>query len=186
MPSASPPPKKFDDIFADAYRRAELRLREAVSRGELVPLEVIAQRMGTTHESLTESVWAGRLFSVPVAQRVFFPAFFADPGLAREDLEVVIPNLASREPWSKFAFFTMPQAALDGGSPLDALKRGERELVKRLALAFNDGRRQACRCGPPAVASSRTCTGPRTKGSAYGAACSRGVFGVSGACGSSG
>jgi len=81
--TGGPPPKKFDDIFADAYRRAELRLREAVSRGELVPLEVIAQRMGTTHESLTESVWAGRLFSVPVAQRVFFPAFFADPGLAR-------------------------------------------------------------------------------------------------------
>ncbi len=183
MPASSPPPKKFDDIFADAYRRAELRLREAVRRGELVPLEVIAQRMGTTHESLTESVWAGRLFSVPVAQRVFFPAFFADPGLAREDLEVVIPHLSSREPWSKFAFFTMPQAALDGSNPIDALKRGERDLVERLALAFNDGRRQACRCGLPAVAVSRTCTGPRTRGRASGAACSTGGPGD---CGSSG
>ena len=178
MPPSSPPSKKFDEIFADAYRRAELRLREAVRQGELVPLEVIAQRMGTTHESLTESVWAGRLFSVPVGQRVFFPAFFADSGLAREDLEAVIPHLASREPWSKFAFFTMPHASLDGSNPIDALKRGERDLVKRLALAFNDGRRQACRCVAPVAASSRTCIGSRPKGSVAGVACSTDASGV--------
>jgi hypothetical protein len=150
MPPSSTPPKKFDEIFAGAYRRAEMRVREAMRRGELVPLEVIAQRMGTTHESLTESVWAGRLFSVPVGQRVYFPTFFAEPGLAREDLEVVIPALASREPWSKFAFFTMPQQSLGGSTPIVALKRGERELVKHLAQAFNDGKRQACQKAPAA------------------------------------
>lgn len=185
MPPSSPPPKKFDDIFADAYRRAELRLREAVRQGELVPLEVLAQRMATTHESLTESVWAGRLFSVPVGQRVFFPAFFADRGLAREDLEVVIPHLASREPWSKFAFFTMPHPGLNGGSPIAALKRGERDLVKRLALAFNEGRPRACRSRAPAV-SFRACAGPRLDGSASGIAGSTGGAGDAGECGSNG
>jgi hypothetical protein len=157
MPPSSAKPKSFDEILADAYRRAELRVRESVQRGDLVPLEVIAQRMGSTHESITEAVWAGRLFSVPVGQRVFFPAFFADRGLRREDLEFVIPGLASREPWSKLAFFTTPKEMLGGRTPVDALKRGERDLVKRLALAFNDGKRQSCQVaapfsGPPEIA----------------------------------
>jgi hypothetical protein len=88
---------------------------------------------------------------------VFFPSFFADRGLAREDLEVVIPGLASREPWSKFAFFTMPQESLGGSTPIEALKRGERDLVARLALAFNDGKRQSCKTARMSFGSSRTC-----------------------------
>ncbi len=131
-------PSTPDEILAAAYRRAEERARDCVARGELVPLEVLAQRMRTTHESITDSVWAGRLFSVPVGERVFFPVFFAEPGVARDDLEFVIPGLASREPWSKFMFFTTGKASLGDSTPIDALKRGMRDCVRRMALAFNE------------------------------------------------
>ena len=129
----------FDEFTADDQRATEEMGSEYVRRGELLPIGILATQMGTTVASLEESVKACRLFSVPVADKFYLPSFFCEPGVARADLELIIPWLKPYAPWTKFVFFTSRKISLAGSTPVQALRRGDFPSVLRAVRSFSRG-----------------------------------------------
>jgi len=125
-----------EEFLEYAQCQTEAQAQQYVSCGDLLPLGLLAQRLGTTVDSLAESILAGRLFTVAAGGKHYLPAFLAEPGVSRADLEAVIPVIASRDPWSKFVFFTSRKISLGGSTPLQALRRGDLPAVLRAALSF--------------------------------------------------
>jgi hypothetical protein len=76
------------------------------------------------------------MFTVEVDGDRLYPAFFADPELDRQQLETVAKELRELPGWSKWQFFTTPKASLGGRTPLDALKTGKLQEVRRAAVGF--------------------------------------------------
>jgi hypothetical protein len=127
-----------EEFLEYAERQTEAQAQEHVRWGDLLPIGLLAQRIGTTVDSLAESVRAGRLFTVTAGGKLYLPSFLAEPGVSRQDLEAVIPLMASRDPWSKFVFFTSRKISLGGSTPLQALRRGDLPAVLRAARNFSD------------------------------------------------
>ena len=126
-----------EDFRADDQLATDEMGSAYVRRGELLPIGILANFMGTTVESLAESVAARRLFSVPVGDKSYLPSFYCEPGVAREDLELIIPWLEPYAPWTKFVFFTSRKISLGGSTPVQALRRGDFPSVLRAVRSFS-------------------------------------------------
>ena len=128
-----------EEFLADDQLATDEMGSEYVRRGELLPIGILADFMGTTVESLAESVAARRLFSVPVGDKSYLPSFYCEPGVAREYLELIIPWLKPYAPWTKFVFFTSRKISLGGSTPVQALRRGDFPSVLRVVRCFGRG-----------------------------------------------
>jgi hypothetical protein len=127
----------FEESLDDEQRATDTMGAEYVHRGDLLPIVILARAMGTTVESLEESVTASRLFSVPVGDKFYLPSFYGEPGVARQDLELIIPWLKPYAPWTKFVFFTSRKISLGGSTPVQALRRGDLPSVLRAVRSFS-------------------------------------------------
>lgn len=85
---------------------------------------------------MSKALAAGRIFTVDVGARRYYPAFYVHGDFDRRALERVTQFLGSLPGWSKWQFFTIPRAALDKLTPLQALSRGKLDPVERAAKAF--------------------------------------------------
>jgi hypothetical protein len=107
--------------------------RRLVDDGELLPLKEVSDRWADRSES--EGA-ANGFFYVEVDGCTYAPAFFLDPTLSPKDLTEITGLLGTLPGWSKWHFFTSRKASLAGATPLDALKEGKLERVKRAARGF--------------------------------------------------
>jgi hypothetical protein len=123
-----------------------------LATGELVDEASFCDQYGLTPLQLKTAIAAGRLFRLEVGQARGYPAFFLDHTLDRIEVEAVSALLGECAAGTKLAFFTTPRGSLatpgpiaDGvlaGSgtprtPIQALRDGHFDLVKRLALSSN-------------------------------------------------
>jgi hypothetical protein len=117
---------------ADAMtgRRALAAAREVVSA------RALSDRLQVSPQALSKATRLSRMFTVEVDGERLYPAFFADPDLDRQQLEAVAKELRELPGWSKWQFFTTPKASLGGRTPLDALKAGKLQEVRRAAVGF--------------------------------------------------
>lgn len=121
-----------------------------MASGELVDEAVFRERSGLTSAQLSAAVDAGRVFRLEVGQARGYPSFLLDPSLDRSQLEAVAELLVGCAAGTKFSFFRTPRGSLatpgtvvDGvltsigtpRTPLRALRDGEFESVKRVALS---------------------------------------------------
>lgn len=121
-----------------------------LATGELLAEAQFCERSGMTPPQVQAAVDAGRLFRLEVGQLRGYPAFVLDPELDRVQVDAITQLLAGRPAGAQFAFFTTPRGSLATSgpivngvltghgiprTPLQALRDGEFEPVKRAALS---------------------------------------------------
>lgn len=110
----------------------ELRIKskELITRGELV------ERLGDNRRWVTAALKGERLFSVQSPSGVdYFPAFYADPSIARRALGNVAKVLSGLPAASKYHFFVSKSFRL-GMTPWEALANGRVKDVLATAAGF--------------------------------------------------
>lgn len=98
-------------------------------------------RAGITSESLSQKLRERRVFSIPEwlhkdLGEEYYPAFFVDRQYDASLLETVSMALRASPGARKYRFFTTPDPALGGKTPLEVLAAGELEPVVKAAKAF--------------------------------------------------
>lgn len=107
-----------------------------VSERKLLLATEVWRCLGITRQALSKALAAGRIFTVDVGARRYYPAFYVHGDFDREALERVTQLLGNLSGWSKWQFFTTPKASLGKLTPLQALSRGKLDPVERAAKAF--------------------------------------------------
>lgn len=83
---------------------------------------------------LEDALGECRVFSIiGPGGRSYYPAFFADPVIKRENIERVTRTLALLDPHSQYMFYTTATTS-QGETPLDALRAGRLDEVITAAL----------------------------------------------------
>ncbi|MBK1636871.1 hypothetical protein [Rhodovulum adriaticum] len=124
-----------------AAAEARIDLRNAEKRKEFLD-EFAVIDSARVHEisgnkgsnpSQTAAVWrkANRILGLPVGQRTVYPAFQFDEGgrpypLMKRVLDALPDDMT---PWQTAFWLVSPSSALDGGLPLDAIRRGDEQAV---------------------------------------------------------
>lgn len=105
--------------------------------GLIIPAEELARRLGVSPELVWAAQAKGRIFTLETSDgRKLFPAFFANPALAGEELEAISTQLADLSDSGKWQFFTTPKFSLRGQTPLEAIAQGEFDKVRISAAGF--------------------------------------------------
>jgi len=124
-----------------AAAEARIDLRNAEKRKEFLDefavidsarVHEISGNMGS-NPSQTAAVWrkANRILGLPVGQRIVYPAFQFDEGgrpypLMKRVLDALPDDMT---PWQAAFWLVSSSSALDGGLPLDAIRRGDERVV---------------------------------------------------------
>lgn len=130
------------DIVADplaAARIRGLRQREELltqEGGTIGPAEV-AKILGLSRQGVDKRRHSGKLLAIEAGRRGFrYPVFqFVDGGVL-PGLEEVLEVLATHPPLAQLEFFVSGDHRIGGDRPLDRVRRGDLESVKRAASEF--------------------------------------------------
>lgn len=115
------------------------RRKEEIASGTLLSASTVAARLGLTTQAVSAAVRADRMFVLngPSGEG-YFPAFFADEKYPRRALEKVSKALGKLPGASKWEFFRTPRISLNEKTPLEALSKGQVDLVLLAVDAFLD------------------------------------------------
>jgi hypothetical protein len=127
--------RRSDDSASEFTSPSDGRQTLVSERKLLLATEVWCG-LGITRQALSKALAAGRIFTVDVGARRYYPAFYVHGDFDRRALERVTQLLGSLPGWSKWQFFTTPKASLGKLTPLQALSRGKLDPVERAAKAF--------------------------------------------------
>jgi hypothetical protein len=138
--TASDGQQRASDPLAVALARGEQAKREILAeQGEMLGAEEVARRLGRTLAEVEARRRRGLLIALPDEHgQQRFPAWqFADRDLL-PGLEVVLTSLPTESPWGRLLFLRNGDPYFGGQSPLELLRRGEIEPVRRLAAAYDE------------------------------------------------
>jgi hypothetical protein len=135
--AAAPATNSTEDFMADMRRQeAELRLADIAGKRLLPGLEM-RERLGVTPQALSAALKAKRMFIMQgPAGEYLYPAFFADPKYDRPVLEKICKVLGDMPGGSKWDFFISKKISLGNKTPLEALLKGQLDLVMVAAAGF--------------------------------------------------
>lgn len=129
-----------DDPLAEARLR-DLGVRETILRSEggVLTVKEVAQRLGISRQAVHNRRRAGRLLALPLGQhRYVYPAWQLESGAILPGIEDVLTEFYEIDPWTQAAFFLSENSYLNGRRPLDELRRGHVESVRRAAGALGE------------------------------------------------
>ncbi|KWU26309.1 hypothetical protein [Burkholderia cenocepacia] len=118
------------DALAARQRMVETRA--------LLDTATMVKDFGFVRQTLTKAVDTGRMFTVTVGSKPYYPAFYAHNEVDRKVLAKVTRALGDLPGWAKLDFFESVNAALGDVSPLEALGKGRTDEVLELAQAYGD------------------------------------------------
>lgn len=125
-----------------AAAEARIDLRNAEKRKEfldefaVIDSAKVHEISGNTgrNPSQTAAVWrkANRILGLPLGQRTVYPSFQFDEGgrpypLMKRVLDALPDDMT---PWQTAFWLVSPSSALDGGLPLDAIRRGDEGVIE--------------------------------------------------------
>jgi hypothetical protein len=128
------------DPLAAALKRGERARRSILAaQGDLLDVAEVAARLAMSREDVLQRQNRGRLLALPLEDgKLGFPSWqFAERGLL-PGLDTVLRNIGVDDPWMQAAYFLSGELRLDGRTPLEALRRGEVEAVRRAAAAYGE------------------------------------------------
>ncbi|MBI2920219.1 MAG: hypothetical protein HYY18_03935 [Planctomycetes bacterium] len=130
---------KSDPAVSPALRGFEERNKLLSSRGGLLSAAAAADHLHLSRQAVDKRRRAGTLIGLPIGRRGFsYPAWqFAREGTVPH-LETILRALREHDPWMQCLFLLNPNADLGDAAPLDALRTGRLEEVRRLARAFGE------------------------------------------------
>ena len=130
----------IDDRLAAALRRGERACQNILAvQGKLLDVAEVGARLGMSREDVLQRQSRGRLLALPREDGTLgFPSWqFADRGLL-PGLDTIFRNIGVDDPWMQAAYFLSGDLRLDGRTPLEMLRRGEVEAVRRAAAAYGE------------------------------------------------
>jgi hypothetical protein len=117
------------------HRRTLLNLA-----GGAVSADEAGQILGITRQAVDKRRRASTLLAVREGSDWRYPACQFDGGEVVAGIPDVVAGFGSSSPWVVLDFLLAPDTVLAGRSPLEALKAGDREPVRRLVrVAQGDG-----------------------------------------------
>jgi hypothetical protein len=124
-----------------AFDRAEERKVELLQRADMLNGEQLAAELGLSRATVDNRRQEGKLLALEFgSKRGFrFPQWQRDLVEERDhraSFEAVLNRLASVGPWSRYRFFVQGAPALDGRTPVEALRAGEAEVVLQAAESW--------------------------------------------------
>lgn len=141
MPTSEPRrvEKRNEKFMEGMAAQAVERRKEEIASGKLLSAATLAGRLSLTTQAISAAVRADRMFVLngPSGEG-YFPAFFADEKYPRRALEKVSKALGKLPGASKWEFFRTPRISLNEKTPLEALSKGQVDLVLSAAAAFLD------------------------------------------------
>ena len=134
VPQARPVQAK--DSPGSLHEQARRNRAALVDSGQLVTSRALANELGLSRQAVVKALGEKRFFSLEVASEDYYPRFFADPTLDRKVLEAVTRSLGDLPNAEKWVFFNTKRGSLGDLTPLEALRAGKVEAVRRAAAAF--------------------------------------------------
>ncbi|HEV8635583.1 MAG TPA: hypothetical protein VG370_15265 [Chloroflexota bacterium] len=133
------------DPLAEARRRGlAARERLLAAEGGVMTAEEVAGLLRLSRQAVDKRRRAGRLLALDTGRRGYlYPAWQFGPRGVLPGLEAVLGAFDGVDPWSQAAWFLSGDARLDDDTPLEALRRGEAEAVRRAAAAYGGTGRSA-------------------------------------------
>lgn len=128
----------------DALRPARLRGLQArddllAADGGTVAADQVGKRLGISVQAVEKRRAAGKLIALEVPRRGHrFPAWQFEGGGLLPGMEEILKLLADHPPLAQMRFFLSGSRRLSGERPLDVLRRGELEPVRRAARTFGE------------------------------------------------
>lgn len=113
-------------------------LEVPVNEGLLVAEGDTCAALSISPQALRKEVEENRMFSIDFQNREYYPLFFSDKQLSRDELAEVCKALERLPSVGKWLFLTNPSYSLGGITPLEALKQRKFKQVLVLAYAFAD------------------------------------------------
>ncbi len=129
-----------DPLAAARLRGIEARSKLLEQEGGAVPAEELGLMLGgITPQAVNKRRKAGRLLGLPVGEsRYRYPVWQVEGGQVLPGFEEVLNVFGVEDPWMRAAFFLGGNARLGGERPLDELRRGNVEAVKRAASSYGE------------------------------------------------
>lgn len=126
--------QKEDPLAEARLRGLERRVELLKAEGGSLGVNEVAARLGITRQAVDKRRRNRQLLALPLGQnRYAYPAWqFTEKGVL-PGLEEVLRSFQEDAPWSNAAFFLSRSYALEGKRPLDELRQGNVEGVKRAA-----------------------------------------------------
>lgn len=135
--------ERVDSLDAAALAGAELGREMLEMEGGTWGMQQVAAHLALTRQAVDQRVRRHRLLAVaPGGFRQRFPAWqFDDTGVLPGFEEIAVALAEDGvDAWGRLLFFLSQQDDLAGPRPLDALRFGDREGVRRAARRFGGGR----------------------------------------------
>jgi len=135
-----PVPVNPDDPLAAAKARGEQAKRDILAaQGELLDASEVARRLRTSETEVHRRRITEVLLALPTDSGQYgFPAWqFAEDGLL-PGLQPVFDAMTIRSPWMRAQFFLTGDLRLNGRRPLDVLRGGDVEAVRRAGAAYGE------------------------------------------------
>jgi hypothetical protein len=130
--------------LARAFARAEANNVQILKRPDMLRGEEIGERLNLSRAAIDQRRVAGRLLALELGTKrgVRYPEWqleLVDDAVGRAAFESVLAALAKTGPWSRYRFFVQPAPVLGGRTPIEALKAGEGDAVRRAAETWVAG-----------------------------------------------
>ena len=127
------------DIASARARGIEARRQLLAMEGGPWSVARVASHLRITRQGVDRRRHADKLLAVTSGKRGYlYPSWqFSHEGVLK-GLEDVMAELAEHDPWSRVIFFLSPNSRLSGRSPLQALRVGQVDAVRRAAAAFGE------------------------------------------------
>jgi hypothetical protein len=134
------PAPSLEQALEAAHRRADDRKAAILKDPSMLSGEAAGQRLGVSRETINSRAQQGRLLALEFGKRGRrYPDWQFQDRIAGPPLEGVLAALAALDPWEQYRFFTQPQPALGGRTPVDALRAGEAEAALQAAVSWTGG-----------------------------------------------
>jgi hypothetical protein len=124
--------------YREALRRGhEARKELLAAEGGVLSGAEVAELLGLSRQAVDKRRRLGRLLGFSIGRRgIVYPAWQFTEGGVLPGLEEVLSDLPIRTGWSPVIFMLSENAWVDNERPLDCLRRGEIECVRRAAKMY--------------------------------------------------
>jgi hypothetical protein len=133
--AASEAVRRLDPLAGAVARAAEARTALVEAAGGFLSAEATARLLGITRQAVDKRRAARRLLGIRVAGDWHYPAAQFSEGETVPGLDAVLAAMAEAGPWSVLDFLLSPDDSLGGATPLDTLRAGRPDPLRRLLAA---------------------------------------------------
>ena len=138
-PAMIGPLSKGDPLASARLRGLAARRELLQADGGTVSAAEAGRLLGLSRQAVDKRRRAGRLLALSTGRRGYeYPAWQFGRDGALAGLEETLQRLASHDPWTKLSFFLHPNVYLDGMTPLERLRHGDRASVLRAADSLGE------------------------------------------------